>query len=454
MNKGKELLIDIITSYQDKLSNQDDNKIIICGKDIVDILNNIKNDKYYFGNLTDELIDEIIRLNKYKSHFIFIKKLYQLRDLYLGKLDYNIEVIDKEDHTKTLNTFIELIYKIINKDEAFVEKDQTLTRLNNLLGAIKYNEIINDQELIEVMVKEYNVTTFDQNMYDIMEYVSKHNVNILNDKTLEDTINISNELKISDVDTDIKDILNKLEINYNELSIEYKLLIKNTNKDTIKNMYELIKHNKVEEYGILHLIDRKNDIGKLALLLFSTKDTVKTIVDLFRDNNNDIDVKSIKNILNNILPAFLYKDNDFYKPAYRDFIANYRLLEKLEVNIASLLVKCPLIFIMDNEKLTNVLDLFNKYNVDSKKVINKLYKTIYINPDLLFDNIEVLKNYIDIEDYLNNDNYTLLKINNLDKKINYVVNKYNVKSYDNITKCLIKEVYDNRDRNMWGDIDA
>ena len=85
---------------------------------------------------------------------------------------------------------------------------------------------------------------------------------------------------------------------------------------------------------------------------------------------------------------------------------------------------------------------------EDKKVINKLYKTIYINPDLLFTNIDVLKNYINIEDYLNNDNYTLLKVNNLDKKISYIINKYNVKTYDNITKCLIKEVYDNKDRNI------
>ena len=454
MNKGKELLIDIITSYQKKLSELEDSKIIVCDKDLVMILNNIKNDKYYLGNLTNELIDEIIRINKYKSHFIFIKKLYQLRDLYLGKLDYNINVEEKDDHNKTLSTFIELINNIVSKDENYVQKDQTITRLNNLLGAIKYNEIINDHELIEVITSEYDQTSFNKNMVDIMEYVSKHNVNILNDKSLEDTLNLSNELKISDVDSDIKNILAKLDINYNELSIEFKLLIKNTNKDRIMNNYELIKHNKVEDYGILHLIDRKNDVAKLAILLFSSEDIIKSIVDLFKDNNNDYDIKSIKNVVNLITPAFINKDNELYSSSYYDFTENIKLFKKYNINIEGLLNKCPLVFIVNNERLKNTIDLFNKYNVEGKKVINKLYKIIAINSELLFENVNVLKNYINIDEYLQESNYTLLKVVNLDKKINYIINKYNVNSYDNITKCLIKEVFDNKDNYMWGEENA
>ena len=454
MNKGKELLIDIITSYQDKLSNLEDSKIIVCDKDLVMILNNIKNDKYYLGNLTNELIDEIIRINKYKSHFIFIKKLYQLRDLYLGKLDYNINVEEKEDHTKTLNTFIELINNIVSKDEEYVQKDQTITRLNNLLGAIKYNEIINDHELIEVITNEYDATSFNKNMLDIMEYVSKHNVNILNDKSLEDTLNLSNELKISDVDSDIKNILSKLGINYNELSIDYKLLIKNTNKERIMNNYELIRHNKVEDYGILHLIDRKNDVAKLAILLFSSEEIIKSIVEIFRDNNNDIDVKSIKNVINLITPAFINKDNELYSSSYYDFTENIKVFKQYNINIESLLNKCPLVFIVNHEKLMNTIDLFNKYNVDAKKVINKLYKIIAVNSDLLFENINVLKNYINIDEYLQDNNYTLLKVVNLDKKITHIIANYGVNSYDNITKCLIKEVFDHRNTYMWGDDNA
>ena len=453
MNKGKELLIDIILSYKDKLSLMEDNSVIVSDINIIELLEKIKNDKYYLGNVSNELIDEIISLNKYKSHFIFVKKLYQLRDLYLDKLNGN-EIKDKDEHNKTINTFLDLLDNVIQNNSDYIQKEQTIIRLNNLISAIKYNEIINDQELIEVIVKEYDELKFDTNMLDIMGYVSRHNINILNDTSLEDTINISSELKISELDEDIKEVLNKLEINYNELSVDYKLLIKNTSKEHIVDTYDLIKHNKVEDYGILHLIDRKSDESKLLILLLSNINIIKEIVDLFRDNNNDIDVKSIKTLINTLLPVFINKDNSFYNPLYNEFITNIKLFKELGINIKVLMNKCPLIFIVNHEKLTNTLNIFNKYKVDKKRVINKLYKVLAINMDLLTDNINVIKKHFDINEYLANDNYNLLKIVNLDKKIEYIKNIYAVTSYEDVYEHIVKEVYDNKDKYVWGDENA
>ena len=453
MNKGKELLIDIVLSYQDKLSMMDDSSVLLSNINIIDLYKKIKSDKYYLGNVSNELIDEVISLNKYKTHFIFVKKLYQLRDLYLDKLNGK-EIREKDDNIKTLNTFLELLDNIIEKDSNYIKKEQTIIRLNNLISAIKYNEIINDQELIEKITKEYDELKYDLNMYDIMEYVSRHNVNILDVKTLEDTINISSELKISELDEDIKSVLNKLEINYNELSIDYKLLIKNTSKDHIISVYDLIKHNKVEDYGILHLIDRQSDENKLIILLLSSESIIKSICDLFKDNNNDIDVKAIKNILNTILPVFINKDNSFYNPLYNNFMTNYKTFKSIGVNTSRLLDKCPIIFIINPDKLNNFLNILGKYKCDKKKVINKLYKVIALDVDLITNNIDVLKKHLDINDYLSKDNYNLLKVVNLDKKIKYIKEKYNVDNAEDINNNLIKELYDNREEYIWGDKNA
>ena len=116
--------------------------------------------------------------------------------------------------------------------------------------------------------------------------------------------------------------------------------------------------------------------------------------------------------------------------------------------------KCPLIFIVNHEKLTNTLNIFNKYKVDKKRVINKLYKVLAINMDLLTDNINVIKKHFDINEYLANDNYNLLKIVNLDKKIEYIKNKYAVTSYEDVYEHIVKEVYDNKDKYVWGDENA
>lgn len=454
MNKGKELLFDIIASYQDKLSKLEDTKIIVADQDIIELINNIKMDKYCLGNVTNDLIDEVIRLNKYKTHLIFIKKLYQLRDLYLGKLVYNINVDNKDDYDKTLNTFVELLNNIVNKDANVIQKDQITNRLNTLIGAIKYSEIINDHEIIELITRSYSVKNYDANMLTIMEYVAKHNVNVLKDKTLEDTINLSNELKISTLDEEVKEILEKFEINYNELSTEYKMLVKNTSVEQIKTMYELIRHNKVEDYGILHLIDRKNELAKLCILLFSSEKAVKTIVDLFRDNNGDVDVKTIKMVVNLLLPVFLEKGNDYFHSCYGDFINNYQIIKELNINIPGLLNKCPIIFTVNCDQLRNILEYFDRYKIDRKKVINKLYKVIANDIERVIDNVEVIKKYTDIEEYLNGDNYNLIKVKDLDMKINYIINKYNVTDIEDINNNLIQEVFDNRTGSLWGDENA
>ena len=447
MNEGKELLIDIIKNTN---VNKEDNKVLINGIDINSLYSELYKDASYLGNIDDSLIDEIIKKNKYQRHIIFIKKLYQLRDLYLGKNKYNIKLEDKEDYKKTMDTFLDLVGNLIDKNANIDVED----RLNILLAHIKFNEIIEDKELIEYIVKEYDPANFDNNMLSIMEYISNHNYNILNGNSLEETFNMTSELKINDVDDEVKEILKKLEINYKELPLDYKFMIKNTSKEQIKNIFNLIKHNKVEDYGILHLIDRSNETAKLCILLYATEQSIKDVVETFRDNNGDLDIKSIKKLINIILPVFVYKDNDICRPLYYTYMDNIKLFNKYDINIISLLNKCPLLFITDNSVIENVLNIFNKYKVEEKKVINKLYKSISTNPDVILTNLEVLKKYINIDEYLQGTNYNLLKVKDLNKKIKYIVDKYETNDPEDITNYLVKELFDNQDKNMWGDLDA
>ena len=114
-----------------------------------------------------------------------------------------------------------------------------------------------------------------------------------------------------------------------------------------------------------------------------------------------------------------------------------------------------MICIVDPERLKNELNIINnKYKVDKKKIINKLYKTISLDLDLVLTNIEVLKKYININKYLSGDNYNLLKVKDLDKKIIYLKDKYEINNEEDILNNLIKEIYDNKNIYVWGDEDA
>ena len=447
MNKGKELLVSIISSYQDKLSSVTNDKYLVNGVDLVQLQNNIKTNKYYLANVTDDVIDEIIKQSKYKSHIIFIKKLHQLRDLYVGKNEYNINIEDKDDYNKTIDTFLSLI-KIILDENKIIDKDLYVLKMHNLMNQINKNEVIDDQEFIEYITKEYNLASFDNNMLVIMEYITKHNYNILNNDDQIELLERSSELNITEISDELRKILLKLDIDYNELPIEEKLAIKETDEEVIKERYNLIRHNKVEDYGILHFIDRSNNTAKLSILLYSSVNTIKSVVETFRDTNGEIDVNSLKKLINVILPVFISKDNVYYKDLYYNYINNIELFKKLDINILGLLNKCPLLFIVDHEKLTSTLNYFNKYKVEKKKIINKLYKVISIYPEQVSINTEILKKYIKIEDYLAGNNLNLLKVVNLEEKIKYLELSDNS---DEMLNRIIKQVYDNQDKYAWGE---
>jgi hypothetical protein len=447
MNKGKELLVSIISSYQDKLSSVTNDKYLVNGVDLVQLQNNIKTNKYYLANVTDDVIDEIIKQSKYKSHIIFIKKLHQLRDLYIGKNEYNINIEDKDDYNKTIDTFLSLI-KIILDENKIIDKDLYVLKMHNLMNQINKNEVIDDQEFIEYITKEYNLASFDNNMLVIMEYITKHNYNILNNDDQIELLERSSELNITEISDELRKLLLKLDIDYNELPIEEKLAIKETDEEVIKERYNLIRHNKVEDYGILHFIDRSNNTAKLSILLYSSVNTIKSVVETFRDTNGEIDVNSLKKLINVILPVFISKDNVYYKDLYYNYINNIELFKKLDINILGLLNKCPLLFIVDHEKLTSTLNYFNKYKVEKKKIINKLYKVISIYPEQVSINTEILKKYIKIDDYLAGNNLNLLKVVNLEEKIKYLELSDNP---DEMLNRIIKQVYDNQDKYAWGE---
>ena len=453
MNEGKELLIDIISSYEDTLSKFEDVDIIISDINLIEAYNKLNDDKYYLADLPSEFIDQIIKDSKYGKHLLYKRKLNQLKDLYLGKKQYDINIKEKDEHKKILNTFKELMDKVIS-EQTSKDLKENRERLETLLNGVKYNEIINDYSFIEQITKEYNEEDYDRNMYRIMKYVAKHNYNILNDNTVIDIAVNSSDLKITEIDNEVKEILTKLYISYNDLPVDYKLILKDTSINDIKDKYELIKHNKVEDYGILHLIDKNDSLSKLIILLFSSVDAIKENVDAFKDNNDVLDVNSIKILMHTLVPTFVVINNNMVKPMHYNFINNLKLFKKNDINMPSLLKRCPLLFTAPNEIIKNVLNKTSKYNVGNKKVINKLYKVLSYNPSLVLDNINILDKYTDIKEYLRGDNYNLLKVVNLDKKIDYIINKYNVKEPDKINAYLIKEIYSNSDKYLWGDEDA
>ena len=97
---------------------------------------------------------------------------------------------------------------------------------------------------------------------------------------------------------------------------------------------------------------------------------------------------------------------------------------------------------------------WNDSEVDRKKVISKLYKVIANNVDIIITNVEIIKKYTDIDEYLDGDNYNLIKVKDLEKKIEFVMNKYHVTDIEDINNRLIEYVFENKTSKLWGEEDA
>ncbi|HOB26035.1 MAG TPA: hypothetical protein PLB45_03885 [Bacilli bacterium] len=461
MNEGKELLYTIIDYTKDKY-NGVSNKTVMCdGVDLVNLSKKLDDNIDNLSDVSNDLIDKVIQDNAYNSNELFRKKLIQLRDLLIGKKNYNLKVNINNEYKELIKQFKELINNIINNNVPGVFMVDSINEsCNKLKYALKNYEVINNYEFIQYIVKEYDPVNYDNNMVTIMEYIVKHNLDILNRADqLKDKEDIKYVKKVK-IDEEVEEILDNMHIKVRHLSNSLVGSLKLAKKNDIIDNYNLIKNNKVEDYGILHLIDDNNELGKLVLLLYASDESIKGVVDALKDNNGTPDVKSLRNIITTILPAFLSRGNEFYEPKYYDFISNIELLKKLDVNISSLINRDPLFLITNSEVIKYTLNYVEKLGANKRNIINRCYKTISIDASLLIQNVDILKKYkFDLKKMFNDDsyNYALLKVSMLELKLKYVISKYNLDvdnlDYNEVSNIILNKVSNevNDELVVWGE---
>ena len=198
----------------------------------------------------------------------------------------------------------------------------------------------------------------------------------------------------------------------------------------------------------MHFIKKDNILAKISLILYSTPESIKNVVDSLRNEDNTIDMEVLKILINNTLPCFFVKKNEYYQIKHNDYMSNIKLLKELKVNYKMLIKKCPIYVISNYEVLKYTFDYITKLDGDLKLLINRCYKTLAIDPSLIIENIDILRKYnIDLKDHLKNskDKYNLLKVRNLNIKLKYIINHYNLDinriDTELISKIIVNKVY-------------
>lgn len=449
MDGGQELLLGILDAKLKTLNEFNKDDIMCNGINLVDLVKSIEKNEDNFANITNDVIDYVIDNVSVKNPENFKSNSIKVRDLLIGKKDYNLKVDLNAEYKSVISTFVKYLNKILgNILPGVVDINELETSINRLKQNILNREIINDFDLIEDLLMEYDKVNYDLNLISVMKFVNVHNISILKTVKKNAPLFDINFIRRPKLNPQVIDILNRLEIDHKELPNYLISELKRCDIEVFSNTYNIIRQNKAEDGGILHLINKDNSLAILTILLYANETSIKSIINSIKDSKKSIDINILKILLNNIMTCFLAKNNEFFKPKYEDFIKNMILLRELNINYKSLINKTPLFMITDNKVLEYTLKYLENSGANRKSVINKCYKILAVNPSLLIDNVEILKKYhVDLNEYFSdkNKNYSLLKINNLEEKISYILghtNKINTDplDYELLNKYIISKI--------------
>ena len=180
MNEGKGLLLKVINSKLESLENLTSEDIIVSDINLLDLSNRLKESIDNLSELTDEIIDKVIDDNNYSKKNTFRTNIIQLRDLLIGKRDYNLKLNLNKDHMDTYAIFIDLLDQSLeNTVPGIVSKEDVEEKCNQLISQITRKEIINNLNFIESITTDYNPVKKDANLNKIMRFVNEHNLLIL-----------------------------------------------------------------------------------------------------------------------------------------------------------------------------------------------------------------------------------------------------------------------------------
>lgn len=446
MNTSNELLLSIINSRLKELTDKDNIKVYYDDIDLVRLIKGIEENNDNMKYLTDSLIEEIISTSKVRNKEKFISQIKSIRDVFIGKQKYKLKVEFNPKYIKDINTFLAMLRDYVEASESgLIDNEKYINELKELKEKMFSNELIINFSFIEKVLNDYNSVEFESNLYKVMEYISLHNLNIL--KTPDSILPVveTKSIKTIDEDENIKAVLDKLEIDYKNLSSELIGGLVTVNHETFMDNFGLISKNKAENYGILHLFSKENYKAKLIVLLYSDVETIKEVVDLTKDVKGKINIPLLKSICNNVATCFIKNENPKYKPMFENFKKNMEQLKALEVNYPLLIKNSPLFMVASASDINFALNHLAMIGFDKKQVVNKCYKTLSINPSLIVKNSNILKSKLtDLDLFIKESkNYVLLKIENLEEKINCLESQNKETStHKNLTKNIEECVVD------------
>ena len=459
MSEEKKLLYSIIEHKLARVSSLNKDDIIVDNVNLVDLLKSIIASPYSISDMSDIIIEKLATETSNHNNPNFANDIVNLRDFLSHQRENNLKIELTPAQTKLVNQVIENLKDILeNKGTIITNVEEVERQCNDLLRKLKKKELINNFDFIEEITKEYNLVEFDNNMLQIMKYINRHNLAILKTPRKTTAVFDLRYIRRPKLDEKVLEMLDKINVDYKDLPNYLIGELKRADVNKLYETYNLVKKNRAEEYGILHLIKKENFYAKIVLILYSSPESIKGVVDSVKDQDGIIDISLLKIILNNTITAFFNRKNEYFRPRYYDYMSNVLMLKDLGVNYRELIKRDPLFLITDNEVLTYSMNYLEQKGINKRDIVNKCYKNMANDATLIVENVDLLYKYnIDMNAVLKSTNYNILKVSKLGLKLNYIAKKYNIEikneNLAQINRLLISKIYheSNDDRIVWSD---
>ena len=423
-------------------------KSIIEAEEKLLILNNkFKKNKYILGTNLSSLYHYYIK--EYTYFFEYIEKIYENEILdNKKKFLFNYDI---SDYDSKFHLYIKLIFDLK------IEKDQFLYYENNILDNLNYNNDLNPQKNLLLLLIHI--------IEDILEYLKNNNIDnlqkftdikLIYNENRNDNINNIEYYKIEN-NTITFYYYNKNNNNNYEFTSEQ---IKNTNDENIKETDIILIYLKIILYS------KKHNFNKNLLALYIFFINIKILEDLYFKSEiflKKSDSSYLINELDNLVYIFDNKIN-YLKKLYgfefidyyidREIFNNIKLKKSNYPKISFIINNKDNIDFKDSDFINNFLveidnnNLKNRYPIKNvTKKNNNIYIDIivndkkdyeYINEDILYNIKLTSKDETFIKDSYNNDVEKIKEYNN---------NIYNIKL--NLQK--ISENYNNNE-NLYNNI--
>lgn len=335
-----------------------------------------------------------------------------------------------------------LIQKLVERYDANIVYNELCSKIMDDYDIHNENEIkLSDKVPVYLkdVLSNYNNKGIDNILYDMMLNVNRYNNHFMNKRVRKYDLSIDADIASLDKKTEIdieKHILPHISANINELDENLVFDLKHfADVDKFRTMATAIKN----EIGPIHtLYEKIEDKNVLAsILLHSNLEIVNNVYKLFERFGNC----SLSNVVSNI-PSIFIKESINSKCKYKvvcnydNFVKNSKIIldNSLDLNREHLL-KLTVFLVNDYSKNIKNIDYLKSRGVNVKNVLEYVGNIMVIKPNVVFRNIDVLELYgVKLTDDNNNNGYSLLGMEYLDVKLDYLIEQGLWKKSDGIDK--------------------